>query len=245
MLFAATYPDRVTSPALYGCAPRFSQTADWPWAASPEVQASFLHWVEQRWGEGRVLPLFGDCLLSDEHEQAAIGRCERYAASPGAARAVLEMNYQIDVRAALPAIHVPTLVIHRVGDPIVPVGAGRYLAQHIRGAQLLELPGECHVSARPHDAEEVAGGLEEFFTGTRRDYEVDRMLATVLFTDIVGSTERASEMGDRRWRELLDAHDRSVRRELTRFRGREIKTTGDGFLAAFDGRHVPSVAPGL
>jgi class 3 adenylate cyclase len=130
---------------------------------------------------------------------------------------------------------VPTLVIHRVGDPIVPVGAGRYLAEHIPGARLLELPGECHVSARAPGAEEVAGAVEEFFTGTRRDYEVDRVLATILFTDIAGSTERASELGDRRWRELLDAHDRSVRREIARFQGREIKTTGDGFLSAFDG----------
>jgi class 3 adenylate cyclase len=145
------------------------------------------------------------------------------------------MNFEIDARAVLPAIRVPTLVIHRVGDPIVPIGAGRYLAEHIQGAQLLEPPGQCHVSAKPRDADEVAGALEEFFTGTRRDYEVDRVLATVLFTDIVGSTERASELGDRRWRELLDAHDRSVRREIGRFQGREIKTTGDGFLSAFDG----------
>jgi class 3 adenylate cyclase len=191
--------------------------------------------VEQHWGEGTILPIFVDGLANDQREQGAIGRFERYAASPGAARNILEMNFEIDVRAVLPAIRVPTLVIHRLGDPIVPIGAGRFLADQIPGARLLELPGECHVSARAREAEEVAGALEEFLTGTRRDYEIDRVLTTVLFTDIVGSTERASELGDRRWRELLDAHDRSVRREITRFRGREIKTTGDGFLSAFDG----------
>ncbi|HKR56278.1 MAG TPA: adenylate/guanylate cyclase domain-containing protein [Gemmatimonadales bacterium] len=235
MLFAATYPDRVTSLALYGCAPRFAPAADWPWGAPGEVQSSFMDWVEKHWGEGRVLPTFVDGLVSDQREQEAIGRYERYAASPGAARANLSMNFEIDVRAILPAIRVPTLVIHRMGDPMAPIGAGRYLAEHIPDARLLELPGDFHVSARSREAEEAFGALEEFCTGTRRDYEVDRVLATVLFTDIVGSTERASAMGDRRWRELLDEHDRSVRREIARFQGREIKTTGDGFLSAFDG----------
>ena len=235
MLFAATYPERVTSLGLYGCAPRFRQAPDWPWAASPDVQASFLDRVAEDWGHGKVLQAFVDGLVNDPREQACIGRYECYAASPGAARAMLEMNFEIDVRAVLPAIRVPTLVIHRVGDPLAPIGAGRYLAEHIPDAQLLELLGDCHLSARPREGEEVIGAVEEFFTGRRRDYEVDRVLATVLFTDIVGSTERASELGDRRWRELLDAHDRSVRREITRFRGREIKTTGDGFLSAFDG----------
>jgi class 3 adenylate cyclase len=235
MLFAATYPDRVTSLGLYGCAPRFSQAADWPWAPAPEVQSSFLDWVEEYWGQGTVLPVFVDGLASDQAQQRSIGRYERYAASPGAARANLEMNFEIDVRAVLPAIRVPTLVIHRVGDPIAPIGAARYLAEVIPDARLLELPGDFHLSARPEESEEVVGALEEFFTGARRDYEVDRVLATVLFTDIVGSTERASAMGDRRWRELLDEHDRFVRREITRFQGREIKTTGDGFLSTFDG----------
>jgi class 3 adenylate cyclase len=145
------------------------------------------------------------------------------------------MNFEIDIRAVLPTIRVPTLLIHRVGDPMANIGAARYMAEHIPDARLLELPGSFHLSARPAEAEEVVGALEEFFTGTRRDFEVDRLLATVLFTDIVGSTERASAMGDRRWRELLDEHDRSVRRELIRFQGREIKATGDGFLSAFDG----------
>ena len=235
MLFAATYPDRVTSLGLYGCAPRFSRAPDWPWAAAPEVQSSFLDWVEKHWGVGKVLPTFVDGLVTDERERASIGRYERYAASPGAARSNLKMNLEIDVRAVLPAIRVPTMVIHCVGDPMAPIDAGRYLAEHIPGARLLELPGEFHVSARPGEAEEATGALEEFFTGTRRDYEVDRVLATILFTDIVGSTERVSTIGDRRWRELLDEHDRLVRREITRFQGREIKTTGDGFLSAFDG----------
>ena len=235
MLFAATYPDRVSALGLQGCAPRFRQAPDWPWAAAPEVQATFLDWVEQDWGQGKVLSAFVDGLVTDQREQAAIGRYERYAASPGAARANLEMNFEIDVRAILPAIRVPTLVIHRSGDLVAPIGAARYVSEHIPDARLLELPGDFHLSARPQQAEEVAGALEEFLTGTRRDYEADRVLATVLFTDIVGSTERASSLGDRRWRELLDDHDRSVRREITRFQGREVKTTGDGFLSSFDG----------
>jgi pimeloyl-ACP methyl ester carboxylesterase len=235
MLFAATYPDRVTSLGLCGCGPRFSLAPDWPWAVPPAVQSSFLDLVEAQWGEGSILAMFVEGLVTDQRQQVRIGRYERYAASPGAARANLEMNFEIDVRAVLPAIRVPTLIIHRTGDPIAPIGAARYMVQHIPDARLLELPGEFHLSARPRDAEEVAGALEEFFTGTRRDYEVDRVLATVLFTDIVGSTERASAMGDRRWRELLDEHDRSVRREIARFQGREIKMTGDGFVSAFDG----------
>jgi class 3 adenylate cyclase len=235
MLFAAMYPDRVISLGLYGCAPRFRRAPDWPWATPTDRQELFLDWIETHWGEGRVLPEFVDGLVSDQREQAQIGRYERFAASPGAARAMLEMNFEIDVRAILPAIRVPTLLVHRVGDPMAPIGAARYVAEHIPGARLLELPGACHLTARPREAEEAAGAFEEFFTGTRHDYEVDRVLSTVLFTDIVGSTEHASAMGDRRWRELLDEHDRSVRRELVRFQGREIKTTGDGFLSAFDG----------
>jgi class 3 adenylate cyclase len=235
MLFSATYPERVASLILIGCGPRFSQADEWPWAATPEVQEGFLDWVERRWGQGRVLAGFIDGIAETESERAMVARYERYAASPGGARAILAMNYEIDVRSILASIRVPTLIVHRSGDRIIPVAAGRHLAEHIPGAQLLELPGDFHLSARPEPAEELIGAIEEFLTGVRRDHEIDRVLATVLFTDIVGSTQRASALGDRRWRELLDAHDLAVRKEIERFRGREIKSTGDGFLSAFDG----------
>jgi class 3 adenylate cyclase len=135
----------------------------------------------------------------------------------------------------LPAISAPALVIHRSGDYIVPIEAGRYTADHIRGASFVELPGDFHLSARPGEEDDALDAVEQFLTGTRGDHDIDRVLTTVLFTDIVGSTERASTLGDHAWRELLDLHDRMVRREIERFRGREIKTLGDGFLAAFDG----------
>jgi class 3 adenylate cyclase len=145
------------------------------------------------------------------------------------------MNLQIDVRSVLPAISAPTLVVHRTDDYVVPVEAGRYTADHIRDASFVELPGAFHLSARPGAEDDAMDTVEQFLTGTRSEHDIDRVLATVLFTDIVGSTERASALGDRAWRELLDLHDRTVRREIERFGGREVKTLGDGFLAAFDG----------
>jgi class 3 adenylate cyclase len=161
-------------------------------------------------------------------------RWERNGASPGAMVAVLKMAQAIDVRPVLPTISVPTLVVHCTGDPAVPVEHGRYLAEHIPGARYIELAGDDHLTIREGD-HGVFDDIEEFLTGARPEPEIDRVLKTVLFTDIVQSTERAVSMGDRRWHELLDAHDAAVRRELEHFRGQEVKTTGDGFLACFDG----------
>ena len=153
---------------------------------------------------------------------------------PGAAVAQLEVNTQIDIRAMLPTVRVPTLVLHRTDEQWVNVNYGRYTAARIPDATLIELPGTDHYPWE-QNADEVVGQIEEFLTGARRERDDDRVLATVLFTDIVRSTEQASEVGDRRWRELLDAHDDMVRRQLERFSGNEVKTTGDGFLATFDG----------
>lgn len=236
MLFAATYPDRVSSLTLCGGAvPRFTTAPDWPWAATQESQQTFFEWVEESWGTGHVLPVFIDELAPNERHRESVGRFERHAASPGAARLNLAMNSEIDVRAVLPAIHVPTLAIHHVGDPLLPVEAARYTAQHIPDARLLELPGSYHLSARPGATDDLLNSVEEFLTGISHPPEMNRVLATVVFTDIVGSTEHAVALGDRQWHELLDEHDRAVRREIERFRGREINTTGDGFLATFDG----------
>jgi class 3 adenylate cyclase len=145
------------------------------------------------------------------------------------------MNSQIDISGILPTIRVPTLVIHRTEDVTINVEGGRYLAEHIPGARYLELPGTDHIPFVGDNADEIADAIEEFLTGARAPVTVDRVLATVLFTDIVGSTEKAAALGDRRWRDLLDNHHATIRRNLARFRGHEIKTTGDGILATFDG----------
>jgi class 3 adenylate cyclase len=235
MVFAALYPERTTALVLRGTGPRFESAPDWPWGWSSESAAPLLDGAEAHWGSGTVLSWFIQGLADDPHSQAATGRFERFAASPGAARKLLEMNLKIDVRSVLPAISAPTLVLHRSGDYIVPVEAGRYTADHIRNASFVELPGDFHLSSRPGEEDEAMDIVEQFLTGTRSEHDIDRVLATVLFTDIVGSTERASTLGDSAWRDLLDLHDRTVRREIERFGGREIKTLGDGFLAAFDG----------
>jgi class 3 adenylate cyclase len=235
MVFAALYPERTAALVLRGTGPRFQWGPDWPWGWSEEAAAPMLDTAEANWGSGTVFPWFVQGVADDPRAEAATGRFERFAASPGAARQLLEMNLQIDVRSVLPAISAPTLVVHRTDDYVVPVEAGRYTADHIRDASFVELPGAFHLSARPGAEDDAMDTVEQFLTGTRSEHDIDRVLATVLFTDIVGSTERASALGDRAWRELLDLHDRTVRREIERFGGREVKTLGDGFLAAFDG----------
>ena len=161
------------------------------------------------------------------------GGYERTAISPRVLNPMTAANMELDIRAILPTIRVPTLLLHRTGD-MLPIEGARYMAERIPGARLIEMEGDDHWPWII-DPDEVCGHVEEFVTGSRREPETDRVLATVLFTDIVGSTERASEIGDRRWRELLEEHEQAFRRELERQGGREVKTTGDGFLATFDG----------
>ena len=163
------------------------------------------------------------------------GRNERLGASPAAVTALMRMNSQIDISGILPAVRVPTLVIHRTGDKTVSIEGGRDVAARIPGARLIEFPGTDLLFYVGESANEISDAIEEFLTGSRAPVAVDRVLATVLFTDIVGSTEKAAAIGDQRWRDLLDKHHGAIRRNLQRFRGREIKTTGDGFLATFDG----------
>jgi class 3 adenylate cyclase len=174
---------------------------------------------------------------TDPESSAFVARYERSAATPNMVREILRRNCEIDVRSALPAVTTPTLVVHRRGDYVVPFECGQYLAEKISGARLLELPGDWHLNGSDGGEDDALDAIEEFLTGRRHEppVPVDRVLKTVLFTDIVDSTARAAAEGDRRWHQLLDAHDTTIRHELGRFRGEEIKTTGDGFLAAFDG----------
>ena len=241
LLFAATYPERVTALVLWCTFARMAWAPDYPDGVDPQVAEQFCDHIEESWGQGRVWPLISiHDAPDDEATRRHLARFERNAATPAMAAAANRFSLHIDARHALSAISAPTLVVHRTGDPIVPPAHGRYLAEHIRGARLSEFPGDFHFSAIGRD-EEILDEIEEFLTGTRPGHEINRVLKTILFTDIVGSTERAVGIGDRRWHELLDAHHSTVRRELDRFRGQEVQTTGDGFLATFDGpaRAIP------
>ncbi len=230
VLFAATYPDRCRALALYGGFSRFSY-----WFPTQEALATFFAYVERSWGTGGSVQRFAPSRANDSTFQRWWGRNERLGASPAAVIALMQMNSQIEIRDILPTVQAPTLVIHRTGDKTVSVEGGRDLAARIPGARLFELPGVDHLFYVGENADEISDAVEEFLTGSRAPVDVDRVLATVLFTDIVGSTEKAVALGDQRWRDLLDKHHAAIRRHLARFRGREVKTTGDGFLATFDG----------
>ena len=237
VLFAATHPDRVIALVLHGAMGRTTEAPDYPWASPAEaLRESASEFIAPYWGqhaEGMV-ELFAPSFADDPEAVEFTARMERSAASPAMVQQIFEMFLDIDVRAILPTIGVPTLVLHRRGDRVVNRRAGEELAAQIPGARYVELPGIDHLPWAG-DSEAVLGEIEEFLTGTRSAPEPERVLATVMFTDIVGSTERAAELGDARWRELLSAHQAAVRRELMRFRGVEVKTLGDGSLATFDG----------
>jgi class 3 adenylate cyclase len=233
MPFAATYPDRTRALVLVDPFARFAEALDYPIGlSSPEIARRLK--LFGRWGEGGLLDIMAPTAARDPAFRALWGRYERQSASPGAAIAMVRMMYEADVRSVLPAIRVPTLVIHRREAARIGPALGRYVADHIAGARFVEVPGsDDFMWAGDQDA--VLEEIQEFLTGVRPVPEPDRVLATVLFTDIVGSTEEAARRGDRAWRDVLDRHHAVVRRELERFRGREIDTSGDGFLATFDG----------
>jgi pimeloyl-ACP methyl ester carboxylesterase len=230
-LFAASHPDRVAGLVLIATTARFRYADDAPWGWSDRLVQFNLEYTESSWGTGASIEALAPTAVADPLFDP--GRFERSAASPGAATALVRMVADTDARAVLSSISAPTLVVHRTEDPIIRVEAGRDLAARIPGARLVELPGADH--AFFSDPDPVCDQVEEFVTGAPAHGEPDRVLATMLFTDIVGSTRMAAEVGDRRWRELLDAHDTVVGRQLERFRGRSVKHTGDGHLAAFDG----------
>lgn len=233
-LFTATYPERVTALIVFGTFAKRIWSSDYPWAPKPEDREEQCAILEREWGD---LMDVNDYVPSKAGDEAFLRRLATYfrrSASPGAAVALLRMNTQIDIRRVLPTIHVPTLVLHRTGDRDADVEEGRWIAGQIPNARFVELPGEDHLPW-VGDADAVLDEIEEFLTGTRSSPEANRVLATVVFTDIVDSTAHAARLGDRGWRDLLESHHQIVRKELARFRGREIKTMGDAFIATFDG----------
>jgi class 3 adenylate cyclase len=241
LLFAATYPERATALALVGVFARWSWAPDYPWGHTEEQARAEQEWMQRFFfgsPEARAEGVRWIGNLSDEDLQRWVEH-SRHAASPAGAQALAEMNAEIDVRHVLPAIRVPTLLMHGSEDFIFPIDGARYMAERIPGARLLELPGERHIPTGAQ-LDRMLDEVERFFRGVWQgggweEPELDRVLATVLFTDIVGSSVRAAELGDRAWRELLQRHHELVRAQLVRFRGHEVNTAGDGFLASFDG----------
>src|ERR1700734_1670280 len=230
-LFAATHPERTQSLTLYGAFARFLH-----WIPDDEGFDALTSYIDEHWGSGQSLPNFAPTKANDTAIRQWWGKFERLGASPSAAIALMTMNREIDISGILPSINVPTLVIHRTEDALVSVVGGRELAAGIPGARLVEIPGADHLFFLDDDTNDrVLAEIEEFLTGARSAPVGDRVLATVGFEDIVDSTSRAQAKGDQGWRDLLNAHDNAVRHELSRFRGKEVKSLGDGFLATFDG----------
>jgi class 3 adenylate cyclase len=236
LLYAATYPARTSALILYGTYARRSWAADYPFGWKDEQWQRLFDNFERHWGtpQSLAVTLFAPSLAGDQPAAERMASYQRASASPGAAIAIMKMNREIDVRHVLPAIRVPTLVVHRTGELVINIAQARYLTQHIPGAKLVELAGVDH-SYLAGDYAAVLDEVEVFLTGARHAPEGERVLATVLFVDIVGSTERAAALGDRGWRGLLEAFYDKVRGALRHYRGREIDTAGDGLLAAFDG----------
>ncbi|MBW8059855.1 MAG: adenylate/guanylate cyclase domain-containing protein [Solirubrobacterales bacterium] len=235
MLFAATYPDRTSALVLWGAMARSTRASDYPWAPEREaVEEAQEELVAPLWGQGATIDIFAPSMAGDPRAREFQARFERQAASPMRVGQLSKMFLDTDVRGALPLIHVPTLVLHRRNDRAVNYRAARWLAEQIEGSRYAELEGEDHFPW-VGDSDAALEAIEEFLTGVRPGPTPERVLATVLFTDIVDSTRLATEIGDRRWRDLLEEHHGVVREQLRRFGGREIKTTGDGFLATFDG----------
>lgn len=234
LLFAASFPERVTHLLLYGTYARITQAEDYPVGVHRAALEGWLDRTVSRWGGPVGLRAFAPSMVEDEEFATWWAHLLRSGTSPRAALALMKMYLDLDARPALPAITAPTLVLARTDDRIAPPAFAEVLASGIPRARYVKLPGADHLSF-VGDQDAILDEIEEFVTGTRRERAPERVLATVLFTDIVDSTSHAAAAGDRDWRRMLERHDELVRRELTRFRGREIKHTGDGFLASFDG----------
>jgi hypothetical protein len=234
LLYAATFPERVSAMVVVnGCA-RMVQGPDYPWGLLPERQDGWIDRVRSAWGRPAFLEFSAPSMLNDRRWCDWWLRCLRLGTSPDVVADFAKLILETSVHQVLPAIQCPTLVLHRRGDRQVRVEHGRYLGEHIPDARYRELDGDDHAFFAS-DADALVDEIEEFITGVRPVAPTERLLATVLFSDIVESTQRAAGVGDQRWREFLDKHDIVIRDELERFRGTEVKTTGDGFLATFDG----------
>ena len=236
LLYAATYPERTSALVLYGTYARRSWAPDYTFGWTDAQWSTFLDDIEHNWGttDAISLQMWAPSVAGNKHVLEQIAAYFRASASPGAESAIMRMNRDIDVRHILPVTHVPTLVLHRTQERVIDVRHARYMAQQIPGAKLIELSGEDHI-AWVGNRDAILDEVEEFVTGHRQAAQPDRVLATVLFVDIAGSTERAAAIGDAAWRVLLDAFYSKVRGVLGQYRGREINTAGDGFVATFDG----------
>jgi pimeloyl-ACP methyl ester carboxylesterase/class 3 adenylate cyclase len=234
ILFAATQPHRVTSLVLINTGARLVQAPDYPWGLLADEVEVFLRRTRETWGTGGIVDVFSPSGASDERYRQWWARYQRMGASPGRSTAMAKLVFGVDVRNVLSTLHVPTLVIHRKDFRFFPVELGRYLGEHIAGAKYVEVPG-ADGFVYLGDVDSILNEIEEFVTGTRRAPDTDRVLATVLLTDMVGSTDLAARLGDHKWRAVLDTHDEIVRGQLELFRGRLHRATGDGMLATFDG----------
>jgi class 3 adenylate cyclase len=234
MLFAATYPRRTDALILYGSFAKRLRSDDYPWGQTREEREKWIESLEKGWGGPQDISTLAPSAVNDYRFSKWFATYGRLSVSPSAAVALARMNTDIDTRNILSSIHVPTLVMHRTGDRDVNVEEGRYIARNIPGAKFIELAGNDHVPWAGN-VDEIADEAQEFLTGAKPPHSEDRVLATILMTDIVSSTEKLNELGDSRWKNFLLKHNEIVRKELARYRGHEVKTMGDGFLATFDG----------
>jgi class 3 adenylate cyclase len=240
VLFAASHPERTTALVTFGIWPKYSASWDYPWGWPEERVEAFQSLIENKWGTEEFwrtehLVLAASAIQSDPDRVRAWARYARLSFSPGAALAMDRMAADVDIRAVLPTVRVPTLVMHRIADTSQSVEQARYIGERIPGAEVIELPGDEHAPFMG-DAGAVLDHLRGFIGAIREEEaEFDRVLATVVFTDLVGSTEHAVALGDRAWRNLVEPHHATIRRLLVRYRGTEVDTAGDGFFATFDG----------
>ncbi len=236
MLFAASFPERVQGLVLYGTAARFGQSHDYPFGIPEAAQPGLIESIDSFWGTGLVFGGFIQHAADQKATQEFLARFERNACTRKMAVEIMRRNLEIDVRPMLSTITAPTRVIHVTGDPVVKIESARYVAEHIPGAELVELPGDFHASWRADNSAGLRDSVIDFVSaGATPVRSAERVLVTVMFTDIVSSTERAADLGDADWHWLLDQHDRIARTEIERLGGRLVSTTGDGVLATFDG----------
>lgn len=233
-LFAATYPARTAALIMYGAYAKWIRADDYPWAPTREEHEAAFEAYEKHWGTPIGLKTLAPSVADDERVRQRWAHHMRVSASPAAGVTLYRMNVEVDIRAILPTIRVPTLILHRSGDRLVPCQGGRYMAGQIPNAKFVELPGDDHIPWIGN-TDPLLAEVQEFLTGERPVIEADLVLATVLFVDIVQSTQRATAIGDSRWRDLVDDYQRQVGKEVARFRGRVVNTAGDGVFAIFDG----------